>query len=387
MLFVGLWLLLLVTLATVRYAQIVVDKTMYGYKEPPPLSTREFQLYTNLRATRVYGLVIILCLFGYYAIVPLGTIALLAYTSFITFALPAMLAAIVIEGGLSTALNPVRLVQIIHVLGLRYLSMFAFVVAGFVLGNTLASVINLPFLNAFAGFYGLFLLSCSVGRLVFISRFELGLNFKSQQDLKDQQDREYERTLDANALEAALQTSRLAPAEAAAELWRYHDSEETSVTRRQECYAKLQKWPDPMTALRFAQPLTTHLISKGLNEHAIETVRRCVGTEPNFRLADASTTYHLGTFAANNGQYNLAALILQDMGTRYPDFQNSTSAMFKVANIASEKLGHAGLLESALQQLVNLGINKNDSRLVLLTQILNQLKSDEEKRSAAKNDQ
>ncbi len=371
----GLWLLLLATLAIVRYAQIVVEKIMYGYKEPPPLSSSEFQLFTNLRATRIYVLLSILSLLGYYVIAPLGKAALLLYVSSITFAVPAMLAAIVIESSLSTALNPVRLAQIIYVLGNRYVSMFVFVVLSFIASSTVASLINLPFINVFAGLYGLFLLSCAVGRLVYISRVELGLNIKSQKDLRDLQDREYERTQDNNALQLALQTSRSAPVEAATELWRYHERTKTPVARKLACIEALQKWPEPMTALRFAQPLTKHLIDEGLNENAIEVVRWCLTTEQEFRLAEASTTYQLGMFAANNGQFKLAAFILQDMGTRYPDFQNATSAMFKVASIAGERLGHARLLQNAIKQLIHLGVTPDDSRIVGLTKTLKQLAS------------
>ena len=73
-------------------------------------------------------------------------------------------------------------------------------------------------------------------------------------------------------------------------------------------------------------------------------------------------------FALSVGQFKLAAGIMQDIGTRHPDYQNSISALFKVGNIALERLNHGPLLRKVVAQLIELDVSREDSRLVTLEQ-------------------
>ncbi|MFK8031674.1 MAG: hypothetical protein AB8G18_15665, partial [Gammaproteobacteria bacterium] len=287
------------------------------------------------------------------------------------FATPAMLAASVLEHDLSTALNPVALARIIKTLGVRYVSVFIIVAIGYLASTLVSELVGSRLINIVASLYGLFLLCCAVGRLVFVSRVELGLNITSPKEFREQQDRQQTLNLDNNALQTAQQKSRLSPIEAASGLWEYHNRANSDPSRRFYAFDNLRKWSDPHTALRYAQPFTHYLFTSDSKDNAIEVVRWCMITEPQFRLDNASTTYALGVYAASIAQFKLAAFILQDMGKRYPEDPNSIAALIMTGKIAAQKLGDKTLLKNVIDQLSALGISREDPKLDTLIQLLN----------------
>ncbi len=359
----GLWLRVITIIAAVRYAQIVVEKLVHGYPEPPPVSPHDFNIYHNFGAMGFYALLIILYLVGGVVAKQFGPPALIAYGVVVVFALPAVLAATVLENSVSSAFDPVRIAKIIRTIGWPYAGVVAIVITGYFATLFVTWFLNVPFVNVFANLYLMFLLSCAVGRLVFVFRHELGLNITSPKERIEQQNAALDLASDSGALQLALQTARLAPKEAAEELWRYHERERTSVPRRFECFQALAKWPDTGTCLHFARPLVRHLLSEELSGDALDVVRWSIKTEPAFRLRDPDTTHTVGLYAISVGQFKLAADVMQDIGTRHPDYPNSISALFKVGNIALEKLGDERLLKGALAQLTDLGISATDERL------------------------
>ncbi len=362
----GWWLRAISVIAAVRYAQIVVEKLVHGHREPPPVSPHDFNIYYNFGAMGFYALLVILYLLGGAVRSRLGLPAVLVYGGLVTFALPAMLAASVLENSVSSAFNPVRISKIIGAIGWPYVGVIAIVIFGYLASSVLAEVVGWPFLTVVTSLYGVFLLSCAVGRLVFVSRNELGLNITSPQELIEQQNAELDRTSDSNALQMAHQTARLAPKEAAAELWQYHERSKTPLQRKLDSFEGLKKWPTPDTALRFARHLISHLLAEGHINDAVDAVRWCLSQEPQFRLRDADSTYSVGMFAISIGQFKLAAQIMQDMGTRYPHYQNSISALFRVGTIALEKLNHEALLRGVVAQLIKLNVSRENARLLTL---------------------
>lgn len=369
----GLWLRIVTVIAAVRYAQIIVEQLAYGHDEPPPLSVLDFNVFDHFGALGFYALLIVLLLIGYLLVTYTTEPVVLVYGALVAFATPALFAAAVLENSVSSVFNPVRTGRIIAAMGWRYVGVFAVVAAGYAAVTAIAMIIDWPFVSVVAALYGAFLLSCAVGRLVCESRTELGLDITTPHERIAQQDAALERLKDSNALQEAHQTARQAPAEAAARLWRYHDDTPTSTPRRLTCFDALKGWPNPVTALRFAQPLIAHLVSAQRNDDALDAMRWCLSTEPTFRLADAVTTHTLGLFADRVGQPKLAAAILQDIGKRFPDYPDATSGLFRAGAIAAQTLGHAPLLRSVIEQLSERRIAATDERLVELEQQLKEL--------------
>jgi hypothetical protein len=116
----------------------------------------------------------------------------------------------------------------------------------------------------------------------------------------------------------------------------------------------------------FSRHLVSHLLAEDRPGEAVDVVRWCLSQEPQFRLRDADTTYAVGTFAISIGQFRLAAHIMQDMGTRHPDYPNSISALFRVGTIALEKLNSEPLLRGVVAQLIELNVSRDDDRLLTL---------------------
>ncbi|MEM7082174.1 MAG: hypothetical protein AAF465_05530 [Pseudomonadota bacterium] len=369
----GLLLKALVVVATVRYAQIIVEKLAHGQTDIPPLSPHDFNLFHNFGAMGFYATLIILTLLGAAVEYRLGDGAVAVYTLLVVLMLPAMLAASVLENSLQSALNPVAISRIILAIGWRYLGVCAIVILGYLVSSLVAGLVGGLVISTFASVYAIFLLSCAVGMLVFASRHELGLNVESPQERRDRDIERDARIRDGDALQVAQQTARLSSQESALELWRYHERNGTSADRRMAAQNALRVWPDPLTALRFAQPLCAWLVKEGQLDTALDVARWSITTEPAFRLTDAHTAFALGQLATRTGQFKLAALLMQDIGARHPEFPEATYALFMVARNASEKLGSAPLLKSSLVQLHKLGVRRDDARLQSLIQALHEL--------------
>lgn len=371
----GGWLFIISIVAMVRYAQVIVSKTMSGYTEPPALSPYDFNIAQNMGAVGFFCVLVLLSLAGWFIGDYLGAVARGMFSLAAIVALPAMLAASVTHNSFSSAIDPVLISRTVTALSPRYFGVVALVTAGYLGSSALADAIGWPFISILAGVYGLFLVSCGVGRLLFASRTELELNVETRQELMARENRKHDYRYDSDALKVAAQTARLTPIQAAEGLWDYHQRSATSLERQWESFDALKKWDNPNTALRFAQPFAASLVTRSLKEQALDVVRWCFRTEPEFRLADAPTTFTLGHYALSLGQHQLAANILQDVGRRYPENPNTVASLITVGKLQAEKLNQPERVKDAVLQLRALGISATDPRVQALTRYLSERSS------------
>ncbi len=336
---VGVWLAVILLFAVVQYAFVLVDASARGQPEPPNLDAITLNpLYDRRPACLLLAGFV---LWGVNGSVQreLGDGASYALIAAALVLAPAAIASMAATGRAASAVNVEYLIGVVVALGRYYLAALAGI--GLI---TLAAISITAWdwpmpLRIAAWLYLYFLSAHLLGVMVYQGRDRVGF----QPDKSPERDAEVEQARQLHARKACL--SQIYETKA--------QSTDESLRRLHACAAQapdplvaegwffeqLISWPDAAMALAFGRPYIDHLMRLQQADVALEVCQACLALEPRFRPAQASDTIALAQTAERLNHYTVAAQLLSDFTTRFPQDPAAPAALLSHATLSFRPTG------------------------------------------------
>ena len=295
----GLPLLAISLIWIVFYLIRVIDHTARGYATPPPMGSEALYLAGAVKPLALPSMVSL----SYFALAGMHKALADVLLAIGLFVMPAYLFIYATEERLASALNPLRWLQVIAVMGLAYLLPCLLLVAGAMLLGRLSSTADVALLVSLCC-YGLFGTAHVLGYLGFKRQHALGL----QVDVRDPDEVEREQKHAAVLKELLIHVHD----------WQ-RDRQEVNAIRAIESHGG-----GPKDAVLFYEQLFRALLMQGSPTIVHATGRRLIGLLLTTRkpvraleIAEACITTHWHFTPATPTQ--LEALLRQAIAQRFDD--------------------------------------------------------------------
>lgn len=332
---IGGLLMTLVSIGTVRYGYIVLERTAQGYLDAKDLfdeggaSDAPHRPYKQWLVFALCGLLTALVAhFMGWAVAILVSLALL-------IALPASIMSLGINDSLLEAIDPRALWFIITQIGWAYALLCVFLMmllsspgAAFVLvASWIPQALMYPLICALQCYFTLVMFNL-MGYVLFQYHDRLGLAVHRP---------EYNEKPDDKALFAkAIEENRIDDAVLLAYEMQRVSPEDLEAQERHYKVLLLAKKPDK--ALASAQKLMPLLARKGREQRLLEVYAECRGLQADFRLVKATDQLALATAAAARREDAIAMHALLRFEKLYPECPEAPAAMLLQAKILAERL-------------------------------------------------
>jgi tetratricopeptide (TPR) repeat protein len=335
---------------TFKYAYAVLEHTALGYATSPMLTFNMWNFTNRKPLKQILFLAAVLILSA--SIQQLAGnvpgILVLALGLLVT---PASAVIIATENSLLKALNPLKLLLLIKLMG----SAYGLIVVLFSLPVLLIGMLNgLPLLVRIIGIMYLLIMTFHLlGFVVYHRREELGLqvSFSPEQESDAQQQAEqkqFNEVLDEVHQLAMGGRSEDAIAELFAKLPELGDTLET----HQKLFARLSLWEDKSIALAQAKHYLTLLIQQKRLREANAIYQSCVELNPGFKPKNPFQILPLARYAYQQKHDSLALTLVQDFTSRYPNHPDTIAVQLLTAKLLGERFKRFDEAKAIMGQLL-----------------------------------
>jgi len=335
---------------TFKYAYAVLEHTALGYATPPMLT---FDIWNPTNQKPMKQLLFLLVVF----IIHLWTqqlagdwLALLVLAIGL-FLAPASAVIIATENSLLKALNPLKLLSLIKLMGNVYLLIcLLFSLPVFVIGM----LTGLPILLRIVGILYLFIMTFHLlGFIVYHRREELGLevSFSPEQETEAQQlaeQKQFNEVLDDVHQLAMGGRFKDAIAELFAKLPELGDTIET----HQKLFARLILWEDKSIAFAQARHYITLLVQEKRLSEANAIYQSCIDSNARFKPKNPFQILPLASHAYQQKNYSLALSQVQDFASRYPNHPDTIAVQLLTAKLLGEHFKRFDEAKTIIAQLL-----------------------------------
>lgn len=344
----GFLMLVLLAIAASRYLFLILEKTALGHQQPPLLSIDHFGLVGGRRALLVLAWLLIVAssrLTGGHAL----TVATILASALLA---PAVLVLLAVSGETTSSIHPVRLLQFIRRMGVRYLAM-----AGATLLMTAGLLIGLagwpPIAAEIAGLYLLVVAFHLLGRLAYLHRGRLQFRPERSPEIEQERrdaetDRSIQAVLDRIRPLSAVHEYRqaLAALEAAIEELGAEEELAEAFTER------VLQWDNPEVGLLYLQRRITAALRAGRTDAAWRLCQRGFAVTNRFHPATGDEAVLLTRHGFECGAHRKAMHLVAEFEERYPQLPELLPAAAVLeAKVLSEKLGRPEAALGRLNQL------------------------------------
>lgn len=311
-----------------KYAYILFDHTVRGFDEPPALDIQMINPADEFRPIAQVLIVGAIYVAVQSTANEIGTGAAMALGALAGALLPASAAVLGLEGNVLSALDPTKLLRLIHGLGRQYLFVCALIAGYAILGSLLSELgLWVPCQWAFVMFAVLSVVGFLAGAM-YERRDELGLQvWRAPELTAEKRAREDGRANEAMLTDAYGQVRAGRHALA----WRTLEDWLAGSGHRLEDYRwlsrRLEAWNDPRYATRMTEEYVDRLLEAKQTGEALDAVERRLRTDPQFRPKSAASTLVLARLAAHGGGApGVARRLLADFATRFPGDPSGAAA-------------------------------------------------------------
>jgi hypothetical protein len=330
----GIPLLMLIISWFFKYSFVLLDAVVEGRREPPVLAIEMM----NPVEQRPLGTVFVIGAFYGLTVWLEPTIGAVATQSLrIGFLLlvPAMVAAMSINGRFIDGFNPVSVAALVARAPGAYLSLVVFIGLLWIVPYSLIRItvgwlvpgmyVDIgssvpPFvLHALAMYLWLAMCAC-IGGMVYEHREDLDyepVESPERTEAKHQAelDRERDKTMDG----IFAQCRGNALANAGASVRKIIDESRQPLTEFRWLYARASKWPDQRLASYLVQYCLPMLLAARANGEALDLVRERLRVDADFRPLSAAHLLRMASLARDAGDKPTARALLRDFEQRFPN--------------------------------------------------------------------
>ena len=334
----GIPLALILTSWFFKYAYILFDHIVWGFKESPLL---DIHLLNPLDEQRPLGQCLILGLWvmavvgvwtwsGPSAGAVLGTVAILL--------VPSSVAVLGVERNLLKAMNPVLLVHMVRGLGWWYLTVLGFIALIGILVALCARAGAWLIFELAIGQFAVLAVFSVLGGALYERRHELGL------ETRHSPERAAERAaVDEGRKNQAIVTEAygLMRARSHGDAWNvlrnWLISRGNAPRDYQWLIERLEAWPDARYVTRATEEYIERLVSLRQTGEALDALVRRVERDPAFRPKSARATFALARLSVEGGgRPRIARALLADFDKRFPDDPSATAARRMAAHLGGD---------------------------------------------------
>ncbi|MFK8016718.1 MAG: hypothetical protein AB8G17_14890 [Gammaproteobacteria bacterium] len=345
----GLALRWFVNVGAFAYSYIIFRSAANGRDKVPAMSAEETNFFGSSQVLSALLLVLLASVAATYANAFLSPTAALMAQAGLTVILPASLSLMILNQSLADALNPVKVIQTMALLGAPYLLMPATaLVAG--IAFALIKTAGLPsLLNDLIGAYLYVAVISAWGILLHHFRDRIGLEQTNETSVRDAM---IERQVDHDRkaqMDVAFAESRTDHKRALAAVEELFKGDNDTLEQREWAFEYARDWPGEMVPLRLAQQLINRHLMLGNETRALELSVYGLSRAAKFRPAGANATLKVASIARNSARPRVVTALLSDFGTRFADHAQAGAAALMCAVYATEKTNELDLARAQLK--------------------------------------
>jgi len=316
----GVWLLLVLTIAISGYAFALLDAVAEGRRNAPEMTADMLSPWNERRSL---WLVFVMAS-GIGIFQALTRITPPTFVEPIGFALLAMLPAVIATLGLESAtparvLNPIAVARAAWGMGGFYVvCLLALVVAGLLFAALGQSALMRP-VSLFLQLYAWLMVFTVVGGTLYRRRHRLGTITMDSPEQRTERRLAAQRADLDRVLDEAYRLARTGRLDAAYSEIRSTYALDSETDKSGRLFDALSQWEDKRLALRIGREWISVLITERRSGAALDVTARCLEWDPTFRPARAAETIRLVNEARDRGQTAIADALLADFEIIYPD--------------------------------------------------------------------
>jgi hypothetical protein len=354
--FLGVVVILGITLAALRYAFRIVDQTSLGFLTPEQYQ-REAALETTYLPYKMLGVLVLWGLLE--GITARFSPTLAVFMSiFTTLALPAVAMVLVMTGSFVQALNPAQWINVMRAVGSPYLALWFFLflllggagIALRLLSPILGGWLTLPVVT-FAYVYFTFVMANMTGYVLYQFHEPLGIAVKVGFEVTRASDGKAEKAVDPIGDDIARHVAS-GNLKDALEIANEQQQVEPDNIVAHERYHKLLGLAGKNEALlRHGTPYVGALLRKDQHYRALEVLKSLRDVDPAFESTNPSHTLPLAIAARSRGEHSYALRLMRGFDRRHPRDQDIPAVYLLSAQILSENFHKDDLARTLLRQL------------------------------------
>ncbi len=316
----GVWLLLILTIAISGYAFALLDAVAEGRRDAPEMTADVLSPWNERRS--LWLMFVVGSGIGIFQ--AMTRITPPTFVEPIGFVLLAVLPAVIATLGLESAtparvLNPIAVARAAWGMGVFYVvCLLSLVLAGMLFAASGQSALMRP-VSLFLQLYAWLMVFTVVGGTLYRRRHRLGtITVDSPEQRTERRLAAQRADLDRD-LDEAYRLARAGRLDAAYREIRgtYAPGSDTGESGR--LFEALSQWEDKRLALRIGREWISVLIAERRSGAAVDVTARCLEWDPTFRPRRAAEAIRLVNEARDRGQTAVADTLLVDFENIYPD--------------------------------------------------------------------
>ena len=351
-----------------RYAHMVLEKTARGHSKP--ISISDGGLTENgATALMMIGVIVIFNLLNYFAFQTLGTVAYHVMNVLTTFAIPASIMILALEGNhILHALNPLIIFGLIARIGWPYLAMF--ILAYFLVSipdvlidffaDQFMSSASFNFILAVFWFfimYFMLIIFRMMGYTLYQYHEELGISIDVEANEHPQHaDKKHSHTEASisphlRAVEILIQEGKID--EAVPQLQAAIKELPSDLEARERMLKLSRLTGDKALHLIQGRDYISYLFHEQKQGPAADVFLACNDYDPDFKPANAIERLEIAKLLKINGNGKRALTILNGMHQEFPSFDGVPQAYLMVAQLMCEYFSEDGKAKQILTFILN----------------------------------